>query len=63
MLKVALEITEWNQILAVLYKQPWDFANPLILKIRAQTEPPDREQAAFAQRMSQPHNSGQDVLR
>lgn len=45
---VSLTEAEWQQVLAVLAKQPWDVANPLIFKIGNQL----RIQAELSQKMN-----------
>lgn len=36
MLTVTLEITEWNQVLSMIGAQPWNIANPLLMKMGEQ---------------------------
>lgn len=38
MMMVRLEQQEWNQLIAMLATQPWQQANPIIMKVAAQLQ-------------------------
>ena len=52
--QVVLEIAEWNQVLAILAKQPWDVANPLLLKIGMQLRTQEAVEARGVQQSPVP---------
>lgn len=51
---VYLEKPEWDQILAILGKVPWEVANPLLMKIGGQLRPQYEHLAAVPGLQDQP---------
>ena len=43
MVELKLEIAEVNQILLALSKQPWDVANPLMIKLQEQAKQQEKK--------------------
>jgi hypothetical protein len=58
MARVQLEIEEWQRVLAMLATQPWNVANPLIMKIGEQLR---TQQQADAPPPARPNSDGAKV--